>query len=240
VLISARDTSAVYKVDQASGRILWILGGKGTDFSFGPGALFNLQHDAHMLRNGRISMFDDGAGPPKFNPYSRGLILQLDHRRHRATLVRQFARSTSTSAQSEGSLQRLPGGNVFVGFGSEPFFSEFSSRGKLLLDASLPQDDGTYRTYRFPWSAKPKTKPVIVAQRHGGVSLYASWNGATRVAKWQFLAGQSGGSLSRVATVRKRSFETQVDLNTSATVFAVRALDSKGRVIARSATVPAS
>ena len=159
ILISARDTSAVYKVDQASGRILWTLGGKGTDFNFGPGALFNFQHDAHMLRNGRISMFDDGAGPPMFNPYSRGLILQLDHRRHRATLVRQFARSTSTSAQSEGSLQRLPGGNVFVGFGSEPFFSEFSSRGKLLLDASLPADDGTYRTYRFPWSASPKTKP---------------------------------------------------------------------------------
>ena len=242
VLISARDTSAVYNVDRASGRILWTLGGKGTDFNFGPGALFNLQHDAHMLSNGRISMFDDGAGPPMFNPYSRGLILQLDQRRHRATLVRQFARSSSTSAQSEGSLQRLPGGNVFVGFGSEPFFSEFSSRGKLLLDASLPVDDGTYRTYRFPWSASPKTKPVIVAQRQGGagVSLFASWNGATRVAKWQFLAGQSAGSLSRVATAPKRSFETRVDLGSSATVFAVRALDSKGHVIGRSDAVPAS
>ena len=241
ILISARDTSGVYKVDRASGRILWTLGGKGTDFNFGPGALFNFQHDAHMLRNGRISMFDDGAGPPMFNPYSRGLILQLDHRRHRATLVRQFARSTSTSAQSEGSLQRLPGGNVFVGFGSEPFFSEFSSRGKLLLDASLPADDGTYRTYRFPWSASPKTKPVIVAQRQGtGVSLFASWNGATRVAKWQFLAGQSAGSLSRIAKAPKRSFETRVDLGTSATVFAVRALDSKGHVIGRSDAVPAS
>lgn len=241
ILISARDTSGVYKVDRASGRILWTLGGKGTDFNFGPGALFNFQHDAHMLRNGRISMFDDGAGPPMFNPYSRGLILQLDHRRHRATLVRQFARSTSTSAQSEGSLQRLPGGNVFVGFGSEPFFSEFSSRGKLLLDASLPADDGTYRTYRFPWSASPKTKPIIVAQRQGtGVSLFASWNGATRVAKWQFLAGQSAGSLSRIAKAPKRSFETRVDLGTSATVFAVRALDSKGHVIGRSDAVPAS
>jgi arylsulfotransferase ASST len=242
VLISARDMSAVYKVDQASGRILWTLGGKGTDFNFGPGALFNLQHDAHMLKNGRISMFDDGAGPPMFNPYSRGLILQLNYRRHRASLVRQFARSSSTSAQSEGSLQRLPGGNVFAGFGSEPFFSEFSSRGKLLLDASLPPDDGTYRTYRFPWRASPKTKPVIVAQRQGagGVSLFASWNGATRVAKWQFLAGQSAGSLSRVATASKRSFETQVDLSSSATVFAVRAIDSEGRVIGRSAAVPAS
>jgi hypothetical protein len=242
VLISARDTSGIYDVDRASGRVLWTLGGKGTDFQFGPGALFNLQHDARMLKNGRISMFDDGAGPPMFEPFSRGLILQLDHRRHRATLVRQFARSTTTSAQSEGSLQRLPGGNVFAGFGSEPFFSEFSPRGKLLFDASLPQDDGTYRTYRFPWKATPKTSPAIVAQRTGptAVSVYASWNGATDVARWQVLAGPSAGSLSRVAKVRKRSFETRVDLNTSATVFAVRALDSQGRVIGRSAAVPAS
>jgi hypothetical protein len=242
VLISARDTSGIYDVDRASGRILWTLGGKGSDFRFGPGALFNLQHDAHMLRNGRISMFDDGAGPPMFNPYSRGLILQLNRRRHKATLVREFARSTGTSAQSEGSLQRLPGGNVFVGFGSEPFFSEFSSRGKLLLDASLPADDGTYRTYRFPWSATPRTRPAVVAQRTGpsAASVYASWNGATRVAKWQILAGQSAGSLSRIATVRKRSFETRIDLQSSATVFAVRALDSNGRALGASPAVPVS
>jgi hypothetical protein len=242
VLISARDTSAIYSIDRRSGRILWTLGGKGSNFRLGQGAQFYFQHDAHMLKNGRISMFDDGAGPPQLNPFSRGVILQLNHRRHKATLVRQFARSTTTSAQSEGSLQRLPGGNVFVGFGSEPFFSEFSSRGKLLFDASLPADDGTYRTYRFPWTATPKTSPAVVAQRSSpsAVSVYASWNGATRVAKWQVLAGQGAGSLSRVATVRKRSFETRVDLNTPATVFAVRALDSRGRVIGRSATVPAS
>ncbi len=241
VLISARDTSAIYKVDRATGRILWTLGGKGTDFRFGRGALFNLQHDARMLSNGRISMFDDGAGPPMFEPYSRGLILQLNFRRHKATMVRQFARSSTTSAQSEGSLQRLPGGNVFVGFGSEPFFSEFSSRGKLLLDGSLPQDDGTYRTYRFPWTATPKTPPAAVAQRSGSsVNVFASWNGATDVAKWRVLAGSSPSSLRRVATVRTQGFETQVGLASTATYFAVRALDSKGRVIGRSAAVPAS
>jgi hypothetical protein len=240
ILISARDTSAVYSVDRASGRLLWTLGGKGSNFRLGPGAQFYFQHDAHMLSNGRIAMFDDGAGPPQLNPYSRGLILQLDFRHRRAKLVRQFARSSTTSAQSEGSLQRLPGGNVFVGFGSEPFFSEFSSRGKLLFDGSLPQDDGTYRTFRFPWRATPKTRPALVAQRHGAVSLYASWNGATRVAKWEFLAGQGAGSMRRVASARKRSFETQVDVSSSASFFAVRALDSKGHVIGRSALVPAS
>jgi hypothetical protein len=242
VLVSARDTSAVYSIDRASGRILWTLGGKGSNFRFGPGAQFYFQHDAHMLSNGRVSMFDDGAGPPQLNPFSRGLILQLNFRRRKASLVRQFARSSTTSAQSEGSLQRLPDGNVFVGFGSEPFFSEFSSRGKLLLDGSLPQDDGTYRTYRFPWTATPKTSPLAVAKRTGTstVSVYVSWNGATKVAKWQVLAGLSAGSLSRVATVRRLSFETQINLQTTAAAFAVRALDSKGRVLGRSAAVPAS
>jgi hypothetical protein len=242
VLISARDTSAVYKVDRATGRILWTLGGKGTDFRFGPGALFDLQHDAHMLSNGRIGMFDDGAGPPKFNPFSRGLILQLNKRRQKATLVRQFARSADTSAQSEGSLQRIPGGNVFVGFGSTQFFSEFSPRGHLLFDASLPVDDGSYRIYRFPWTATPSAPPAVAAQRTGpsAVSVYASWNGATKVAKWRVLAGPSAGALTRVATVPRRSFETRVDLTSTATMFAVRALDSKGQVLGRSGVVPAS
>jgi hypothetical protein len=177
-----------------------------------------------------------------FNPYSRGLILQINKRRHKATLVREFARSTSTSAQSEGSLQRLPGGDVFAGFGSEPFFSEFSPRGHLVLDASLPVDDGSYRTYRFPWSARPRTTPTVVAHRAGGstVSVYASWNGATGIAKWQLLAGSSPTSLARAATVRRTGFETRIDLNSSAGFFAVRAIDSKGRVLGRSAAVPVS
>jgi len=47
-------------------------------------------------------------------------------------------------------------------------------------------------------------------------------------------------ALTRVATVPKRSFETRVDLTSTATTFALRALDSKGRVLGRSAAVPAS
>ena len=176
------------------------------------------------------------------NPYSRGLILQINAKRHKATLVRQFARSADTSAQSEGSLQRIPGGNVFVGFGSTPFFSEFSQRGRLLFDASLPADDGSYRMYRFPWTATPTTPPAVVAQRTSAsaVSVFASWNGATKVAKWRILAGPNARALTRVATVAKRSFETRVDLNSAATTFAVRAVDSKGRVLGRSGAVPAS
>ena len=65
-------------------------------------------------------------------------------------------------------------------------------------------------------------------------------NGATEVAKWRVLAGTSAGSLARVATVRKQGFETKVELSSTATTFAVRALDSEGRVIGTSAAIPAS
>ena len=46
LLISARETSTVYKIDRNSGRIIWRLGGKKSDFEMGPGARFAFQHDA--------------------------------------------------------------------------------------------------------------------------------------------------------------------------------------------------
>ena len=88
------------------------------------------------------------------------------------------------------------------------------------MDASLPVDDGTYRAYRFPWSATPKTLAGgrRAATGSTAVSVFASWNGATEVASWQVLAGPSAGSLSRVATARPSDFETTVDVSSSADV----------------------
>jgi len=47
-LVSMRDTWAAYLVDIKTGRIIWELGGKHTSFSFGPGALFEWQHDVKL------------------------------------------------------------------------------------------------------------------------------------------------------------------------------------------------
>jgi hypothetical protein len=241
VLISARDTSAIYSIDRPSGRIVWTLGGKASTFRLGRGARFWFQHDARMLPNGQISMFDDEAGPPKKAPASRGLVLALDHRRRTARVVREYRRSGNTSAQSEGSVQTLPGGNVFVGFGSTPFFSEFSPAGRLLYDASLPPDDGSYRILRFPWSATPRTRPDVAARRTGpsSVSVYASWNGATTVARWQVLAGAGASSLTPAASAPRRGFETRIDVTGPQSTFAVRALSARGRALATSRPVPA-
>jgi hypothetical protein len=220
VLLSARDTSAIYMVRRAGGRILWRLGGKASDFRLGPGARFWFQHDARLLRGGRVSMFDDEAGPPQKAPRSRALVLRL--RRGRAVVERSLHRPGTTSAQSEGSVQQLPGGGVFVGFGAEPWFTQFSAGGRVVLDARLPVDDGSYRVYRFPWRGRPVGRPAAVA-RDGFV--YASWNGATEVAFWR-VDGR------RVAS---RGFETRVPVSGPGP-FVVRALDARGHVLGKVTT----
>src|SRR5215207_7445071 len=46
LLISARETSAVYKIDRKTGEVMWRLGGKKSDFEMGEGTRFAFQHDA--------------------------------------------------------------------------------------------------------------------------------------------------------------------------------------------------
>jgi len=244
MLISARDTAAIYKIDRTTGKILWTLGGKSSTFKIAKPGRFWFQHDALLLPGNRVSMFDDEAGPPQRAPASRGLILQLDLKKKTAKLAQEFKRAPDTSAQSEGSTQILPGGNVFVGFGATGFFSEFTPSGKLVYDANLPDGDGSYRTYRLPWTATPKTKPLAAARPGadgGHATVYASWNGATTVAKWQVLAGADAGSLAPLGAAAKRTgFETAIPVTSGAAVFAVRALDAKGRVLSTSDAVPVS
>ncbi len=242
LLISARDTSAIYEIDQATGRIAWTLGGKASSFRMGRGSRFYFQHDARLLPGNRISLFDDEGGPPFEARSSRGLILRLNLRRRMASLVHQYRRpGDDTLADSEGSLQTA-GGDELVGFGSERYFSEFSHDGRLLFDASLPVDDGSYRVFSSPWTATPATRPSLTARRISPtrMAIYASWNGATRVARWQVLGARAGGSLRVIASVPDRAFETQIRVTGRATTFEVRALSSGGRVLARSAPVQAS
>src|SRR6266536_6461326 len=70
LLVSARNTQTVYKLDRRTGEILWRLGGKRSDFRLGRGVRFAWQHDARRQDDGTISLFDDGA-VPQVGPQSR-------------------------------------------------------------------------------------------------------------------------------------------------------------------------
>jgi hypothetical protein len=80
-------------------------------------------------------------------------------------------------------VQLLPNGNWFVGWGDQPYFSEFKPDGTAIFDAKFPDAVQPYRAYRFAWTGRPAQPPAVVlgTDANGGPMLYISWNGATEV-----------------------------------------------------------
>jgi hypothetical protein len=89
LLISARNTWTIYKVDRSTGTVRWRLGGKRSDFVIGAGAAFAWQHDARRQADGSITLFDDEADPP-VGDQSRGVVLIADESTKSANLARQY------------------------------------------------------------------------------------------------------------------------------------------------------
>ncbi len=231
-LISAKGTSAVYKVDRESGEILWRLGGKKSDFEMGPGTRTVSQHDARRQSDGTITIFDNGA-PPQVHEQSRGIVVDLDMGGMSAALVREYTHPQKLIATSQGNVQVMPNGNVFVGWGSSPFFSEYTKDGELLFDAEFLGSAQSYRAFRLPWTGHPIDDPAVAVERESDdkVTLYVSWNGATDVATWQVLGGPDPGQLEPVGSAPKRGFETAVTVNTAEPYIAVQARSATGRVL---------
>ena len=238
LIVSMRNTSAVYDIDHRSGRVIWTLGGKHSSFKMGPGTATWGQHDATVQPDGTLTLFDDGAGPPTVHPFSRGIHERLDTGRMTATLVDEYIHSPPLSANFEGSMQQLSDGDVFVGWGQQPYFSEFTPAGKQVFDAHFDLATSSYRAYRFPWSGEPLTLPALAVEptADGSADVYASWNGATEVTDWQVLSGVSPRALAPSARVPRSGFETQIAVGGSP-YFAVQALSSSGQVLATSKPV---
>ena len=239
LIIGARNTWAAYKVDRGSGEMIWRLGGKNSDFELGPEVEFSWQHDIRPQPDGTLSMFDNAAAP-KTRDASRGLILSLDMDEMAATVETQYEHPDGILAGAQGNMQILPGGNIMIGWGSEPIVSEFAADGTLLLDVHFPEEKQSYRAYRFEWVGQPAQPPNVLAEANddGGITVYASWNGATEVASWRVLAGDAEDALEPIGDETPRTgFETEIAVTSSAGFFAVEALDSTGNVLQTSRAV---
>lgn len=240
LLISARNLWAVYDISMRTGRILWQLGGKRSDFSFAPNARFYWQHDARFRPGNKISMFDDGCcNLPDGRPeqQSHGLILRLGFRRHRATPARAYYHQPGLYSPTQGNTQALPNGNEFIGWGQNAYYSEYAFAGNslgsgavnLLYDARMPGSNISYRTFRQAWTGLPYYPPSIAVQNdRGRAVVYASWNGSTRTAAWQVLAGSRPGSLAVVSYRRRHGFQTTISAASGGPYFQVRALSASG------------
>ncbi|MHB1808493.1 MAG: arylsulfotransferase family protein [Solirubrobacteraceae bacterium] len=248
-LLSSRNTSALWIIDTKTGQILQRVGGKKSTVKQEAGTRTAFQHDVMTLPNGNISIFDNGGSPfeePYSETHSRGMIVELNAQTNSERLVQEFNHSPQLQAASQGDVQPQAGGNWFIGWGQEPYFSEYNAKGEIIYDAKMwaekevenkQRETESYRTYKFPWKAQPKSAPAIAAEAKGAhMQVWASWNGATEVSGWRLLGGPSGEALRSISTTAKSNFETAIDAPAEAYV-KVQALDAAGEVIGESKTI---
>ena len=239
VLISSRNTWATYLINGTTGALIWRLGGKQSSFDLGTGVSFAWQHDAEMLPDGTISLFNNEASPAEATE-SSALDIAVDTGAGTATLVHQFTYpGQGILSESQGDVQLLANGDSFVGWGQDGEISEFSSSGALTFDMQVATPTSTYRAFRYVWNAQPVTAPAVVAASPGksATELYTSWNGATTVASWRVLAGASPRRLATVGTFPSTGFETAISAPTTAAFVRVQALSASGAVLRSSAVI---
>ncbi len=240
VLISARNTSAIYDVSSTDGVANWTLGGKFTSFTLGAGTRFYFQHDARLHAGGMLTLFDD-AGQPFREKQSRALTLRLDTTKKTATLVSQFFHTPALKAPAEGNTDLLANGDQLVSWGQAPFVTEFDRRGNEVFDMHFTAFNATYRAYRSVWTGQPATLPALAARTsRGKTTVWASWNGATAITRWRVLGGSSAKRLKSVGGGANRAFETSFKLGGRYADVAVQALDSHGKVLSTSKAIRGS
>ena len=238
LLISARDTWAVYEISRKTGKVIWTLGGKHSNFKMGPGTNFEWQHDARLNGN-TLSLLDDAADPQEERE-SSAKYLKVNARARTVSLIKRFTHNPPVLTAASGSVQTLPNKNVLVGWGAQPQFSEYTPSGRQIFNASFAFGVWTYRAYRFPWVGRPETPPSLAAISgpRGRVKLYASWNGSTQVAAWRVLVGSSPKDLKPLGlTAPRTNFETEFTTASGPRYFAVQALDGKGTALRTSKPV---
>jgi Arylsulfotransferase (ASST) len=126
-IISFRHLDALYKVDYPSGAISWKLGGTARPESlsavgdpvFASGGSFSGQHDARVLADGTVTLFDNGS---RANParLSRSVRYRLDLAARTATLLEAVTDPIGPGAACCGSARKLSGGNWVTAFGGTP------------------------------------------------------------------------------------------------------------------------
>ncbi|KAF9260925.1 hypothetical protein L218DRAFT_871368 [Marasmius fiardii PR-910] len=98
------------------------------------------------------------------------------------------------------------------------------------------------RALRYNWTGLPKTAPSLslVQGKSSLLSVYASWNGATEINKWEVLGSSSGDGSGAISLLNrsKTGFETTMTVTADYlerySYFAIRAIDRDNNVLGTS------
>ncbi|KAF9888139.1 hypothetical protein FE257_009275 [Aspergillus nanangensis] len=219
-LVSARHTSCIYKISGQDGSVDWRLGGKQSSISL-TDYNFSAQHDARFREENEthtvLSLFDNASDKHRTtSPTSSGKIVTIDHTTNSSTLTKQYqAPGAGILSISQGNLQVLPQGNVFIGWGSNPSISEHTETGTPVYFATLLGPGlMNYRAFKANWTAHPIERPTLNASAsstagENTTTFWVSWNGATDVKFWNFYATLDGSDqFALLAKADNNGFQT--------------------------------
>ncbi len=157
VLMSARQTDAVYLVRKQTGVIIWKLGGNSITsggaesiaITNDPQGQFHAQHDARFQPDSDISMYDNQSWNPALA--ARAVVYHIDATRGEASLIWAYVSPNHANSRATGSFRILEQGrdNV-VGWGIKPnsLFTEVDNSGEVLLNVTFPDNESAYRVIK--------------------------------------------------------------------------------------------
>ena len=233
IIASARpQPGCAYKIDRKSGEIVWRIGGKKSDIEVDERTKFSWQHDFRQRRDGSYGLFDNGAGVTKEKEYSRGVVFKVDEAARKTTFVAEYLHPDRLSAPTQGNFRELADGGSFIGWGQMPHFTEHNTDGSVRFAGHLPPDNQSYRAYKAEWAGEPLDQPALGLRVEGGnVIVTASWNGATKVARWRAKWGTQPGALAGGQVEEARTgFETTLNVPGTPEYVVAEALDASGKV----------
>ena len=174
ILLCLRNMDAVVRINRLTGEVLWVAGGPMSDFSFStPGTAFKHPHDAQLVDDNHLLLFDNGTG--KSPLVSRGVEYILDLESGALVQVQEWIHPYGNYASSQGSIQRLESGGTLIGWGtgasdltSGGLITEYDAQGNLLGSIHCPSNHFSYRARKV----LAEEIPLIQGCRESGACNY--------------------------------------------------------------------
>lgn len=154
LIISARHTNQVYKIDRNTGNIIWRFGGNSNNFNLNGAESISHQHCASILNNGNLLLFDNGV--TKLPQQTRIAEFHINENDLTSSLEFEY-KDLGRYFDIMGSVQKLYNGNYFIGWGGhitsqtnaiKSDITEINANGDIVLDISF-SNDGGYFTYSY-------------------------------------------------------------------------------------------